>query len=385
MKENKFKKLFEKLNALDARELHLLIRRLYHEQEVCHRVFDLLNDGVLILTNSWTIEYSNNAAKEILGVTDQRQALEQYVPDLSFLKQIMAKCKKDIPFAIKELEIKYPHKKILSMSGMRLATEHGGDFFILVIRDATATNDIIEQRVENERFSTINLLASGVAHELGNPLNAIWLRLQLMGKQINHITPSDKREQLQKSIDICGEEINRLDGIIKNFLQAIRPQKLFLRPTNIAAIVDHVLQVLSPELVNNGIAVHKNFSALPPILADEQQLKQAFFNIIKNSMEALPSHGNIFISSKLNATQLILEFADNGSGISEENMLKIASPYFSTKKQGNGLGLMIVERILREHGAILTIQSQPGLGTKIAVVFPIKDPSLPLFGSVEAK
>jgi signal transduction histidine kinase len=233
--------------------------------------------------------------------------------------------------------------------------------------------------VETERFSTINLLANGVAHELGNPLNSRLVRLQLMQKQIRHIAPSEEREQLQKSIDVCKEEIDRLDGIIKIFLQAIRPQKLILLSTNIEIVIDRVLNVLSPELANGHITVSKNFPALPQILADEKQLEQAFFNIIKNAMEALPNCGNIFIGSKLNATQLILEFVDNGSGITEENMLKIANPYFSTKKNGNGLGLMIVERILREHNAVLAIQSQPGLGTKITVTFPIKDPSLPLF------
>lgn len=379
MKENKFKKLFEKLNSLDTRELHTLIQRLYHEQEAYHKVFNLVNDGILILTNSCTIEYGNHAANEIFGLLDQQHSLEQYVPELSFLKQFLQKCEANIPFAIKELEIKYPQKKTLSIGGVHLVAEHKSDFFILVIRDVTATNNLIEQQVESERFSTINLLASGVAHELGNPLNAMALRLQLMQKQTGYIAPSEEREQLQKSIYVCREEIDRLDGIIKNFLQAIRPQKLILLPTNIEIVIDRMLNVLSPELANGHITVSKNFPALPPILADEKQLEQAFFNIIKNAMEALPNRGNIFIGSKLSATQLILEFVDNGSGITEENMLKIANPYFSTKKNGNGLGLMIVERILREHNAVLVIQSQPGLGTKITVTFPIKDPSLPLF------
>jgi signal transduction histidine kinase len=379
MKENKFRKLLEKLNSLDTRELHILIQRLHQEQEAYHKVFNLIKDGILILTNSWMIEYSNRAANEIFGLNEQQLSLEKCVPELSFLKQAMQNFKADIPFAIKDFEINYPQKQILAISGIRFVEEHKNDFFVLVICDSTAENNLIEQQVANERFSTINLLASGVAHELGNPLNAISLRLHLMQKQIKHITPSDEREQLQKSVNICQEEIDRLDGIVKNFLQAVRPKKLTLRPTNIEIVIDRILNILSPELANNNVNVHKKFSATPPIFADEKQLEQAFFNIIKNAMEALPNCGNIFINSKLNATQLLVEFIDNGVGISEENMLKIASPYFSTKKDGNGLGLMIVERILHEHNAVLTIQSQPELGTKITVIFSIKDPSLPLF------
>jgi signal transduction histidine kinase len=376
MKENKFEKLVEKLNSLDTRELHMLIRRLYSEQKACYKVFNLVSDGVLILSNRWAIEYGNCAANEIFELPNWQQPLDQCVPELSFLKQSMQAHKESIPFTIKELEIKYPSKKILNISGMHLS-EHKNDLLILVIHDATAAKNLIDQRVESERFSTINLLASGVAHELGNPLNAIGLRLQLMQKQVTHVT-ADGGEQLQKSISVCREEIDRLDGVIENFLQAIRPQKLVLRPTNVEAVIDRVVNTLAPELLNRSISVIKNFSATPLILADEKQLEQAFFNIIKNAMEASPNCSNILVRNELNATQLIVEFVDSGSGIEEEDMPKIAKPYFSTKKSGNGLGLMVVERILREHGAILTIESRPGLGTKIMIIFPVKDPSLPL-------
>jgi signal transduction histidine kinase len=376
VKENKFKKLVEKLNSLDTRGLHMLIRRLYSEQEACHKIFNLLSDGVLILSGRWVIEYGNRAANEIFELPNWQQPLDQCVPELSFLKQSMRAHKGNIPFIIKELEIKYPRKKILNISGMHLS-EHKNDLLVLVIDDVTAAKNLIEQRVESERFSTINLLASGVAHELGNPLNAIGLRLQLMQKQSTRATAGGG-EQLQKSIGVCREEINRLDGVIKNFLQAIRPQKLILRPTNVEAVIDRVVSTLAPELLNRSIGVIKNFSAAPPISADEKQLEQAFFNIIKNAMEASPNYSNILVRNELNATQLIVEFVDSGSGIAEEDMPKIAKPYFSTKKSGNGLGLMVVERILREHGAILTIESRPSLGTKIMIIFPVKDPSLPL-------
>ncbi|MDR2436410.1 MAG: hypothetical protein LBD33_03855 [Puniceicoccales bacterium] len=378
MKESKFKKLTEKLNSLEARELHTLIQRLYAEQEACYKIFNLVNDGILILTNLWTIEYANRAANEIFELSNGQQPLEQCVPELSFLRQSLRTYKGSIPFIIKELEIKYPRKKLLNIGGMRLLLEHKNDVFILVVHDVTAMHDCIERQVKSERFSTINLLASGVAHELGNPLNAIVLRMQLMQKQLDRIPQSDGRKQLQKSIGVCKREIDRLDGIIKNFLQAIRPKKLVLRPTNVETVINRVLDTLIPELLNRSIAIVRNYSAAPAILADEQQLEQAFFNIIKNAMEASPNHSNIFICNKLNATQLMVEFTDNGSGIAEENMLKVATPYFSTKKNGNGLGLMIVERILREHGATLTIESQVNCGTKITVIFPIKDPSLPI-------
>jgi signal transduction histidine kinase len=384
VREDSIRKLLGKLGSLGETELHALVQRLSQEMETRHKIFDLLSEGVLLLNGNYAIEYGNRAAKEIFGLADsQRQAIFHCVPELSFLRQFLRKSSPNIPFAVRELEIKYPHRKFVSINGVHTATANGDGAYILVVRDATAANNFIEQRVTSERFSTINLLASGVAHELGNPLNAVGLRLHLMQKQLQLVPASEGSRQLQKSLSICEEEISRLDGIIKNFLQAIRPQELDLRPTNIGAVVNRVLEVLAPELANGNIRVRKKFSAMPPILADAPQLEQAFFNIVKNSIEASHARGSILIASKLTATKLLLEFTDNGEGIAEEDIPRVTDSYFSTKKRGTGLGMMIVERIVHQHGATLSIQSQRGLGTKISIAFPTKDPSLPLFGQRE--
>jgi signal transduction histidine kinase len=121
-----------------------------------------------------------------------------------------------------------------------------------------------------------------MTHELSNPLNSMVLRLQLMQKQTRHTVLSEEREQLQNPSMFAKKKlISWMDGIITIFLQAIRSQKLILLPTNIEIVIDRVLNVLSPELVNGHITVSKKFSALPPILADEKQLEEAFFNIKK--------------------------------------------------------------------------------------------------------
>ncbi|MDE6432512.1 MAG: ATP-binding protein, partial [Opitutales bacterium] len=272
----------------------------------------------------------------------------------------------------------YPHKKILNITGVKLQTDNNSYIYVLIVSDTSAAQAIIKEQVENERFSTITLLAGGVAHELGNPLNAISLRLQLMQKQLDHIQRSDKRDQLAQSVSICEEEIMRLDGIIKNFLQAIRPQKPVMHPLDLNTVIDHVLNILAPEIHNLHINIARKTPALPLILGDSKQLEEAVFNIVKNSIEAINPHGQISINCSYTDLQVILEIADNGHGIAADNLKKVSEPYFSTKQTGNGLGMMIVERILQEHRAIFTIQSNVDQGTKVVIIFPIKDPSLPL-------
>lgn len=380
MKKDNLEKLFNKLNSLDINKLQIFIKRLWAERVQLYKMLDLLNDGILILGEDWSINYSNRPASELFGIGESSHILlTEYVPDLAGVKKTLTKAKVNNSFIIKELEIFYPHKKTLNISGTKLETAPNNYIYALVVTDASETQKMIKQQVENERFSTITLLAGGVAHEIGNPLSAISLRLQLMQKQLNKIEQSDKRDKLIESVTICKEEIARLDGIIKNFLQAIRPQKPVMHPVDLNLIIDHVLKILSPEISNLQIKITKKTPTLPLILGDKKQLEEAVFNIIKNSIEAVDPHGQIDIVCSYTELQVLLEISDNGHGIAEENLQKISEPYFSTKQTGNGLGMMIVERILQEHRAIFTIQSNLGRGTKISIIFPIKDPSLPLF------
>lgn len=379
MKKGKLEKLFNKLNTLDINKLQTFIKHLWNEREQLYRILNLLNDGVIILAEDWSINYHNRAAKDLFDIRDDNKfRLTEYVPDIRGVQKTLTENKADNSFIIKELEIFYPHKKLLNISGIKLHTDQHTVIFILVITDVSATRAMIKQQVENERFSTITLLAGGVAHELGNPLNAISLRLQLMQKQLNILDHSSERDQLGLSINICKEEIMRLDGIIKNFLQAIRPQKPVMHPTDLGSIIEHVLNILAPEINNLHINIIRQIPALPFISADGKQLEEAIFNIIKNSVEAVDPYGEIRITCTYTDLQIILEITDNGHGISANNLQKISEPYFSTKRTGNGLGMMIVERILQEHRAIFTIQSDIDKGTRVSIVFPLKDPSLPL-------
>ncbi len=379
MKKGNLQKLFNNLNSLDISKLQIFVRHLWTEREQLYKILDLLNDGVMIISDDWSINYSNHIAKEIFGLEEENQnILTKCVPDLISIKHIINDSKPNNSFIIKELEIFYPHKKLLNITGTKIQLGSKNQVYILVISDASETHAIIKQQIENERFSTITLLAGGVAHELGNPLNAISLRLQLMQKQLLRMSKSAECSKLTQSVKICEEEIMRLDGIIKNFLQAIRPQKPDMRPCNLNQIIDHVLNILAPEINNLNINFSRHTPTLPLIMGDDKQLGEAIFNIIKNSIEAVDKCGRIEINCRSTDLQVILEISDNGHGITIDDLPKISDPYFSTKKTGNGLGMMIVERILQEHRAIFTIQSNVGQGTRAIIIFPIKDPSLPI-------
>jgi signal transduction histidine kinase len=144
-----------------------------------------------------------------------------------------------------------------------------------------------------------------------------------------------------------------------------------LNELNLLALVDEVLHVQEAELSDRKLEVKVEVSDdLPTILGDSDQIKQVFFNLIKNAMEAMQPNGSLRIIARRDDDYVYLQFVDTGSGISEENLSKVFQAYYTTKKGGHGLGMMIVERIMRAHGGHINIESRKGAGTAITLQFP---------------
>ena len=164
--------------------------------------------------------------------------------------------------------------------------------------------------------------------------------------------------------------MQRLDSIITNFLEAVRPVDPELNELVLIELIEEVLRVQEVELADRKIEVKIEIDgSIPEILGDRGQIKQVFFNLIKNAMEAMPSGGTLKILARADEEQVTLQFIDNGIGISQ-NIAKIFDAYYTSKEDGHGLGMMIVQRILRQHGGQIAIESQVDVGTAISLQFP---------------
>jgi two-component system, sporulation sensor kinase E len=222
-------------------------------------------------------------------------------------------------------------------------------------------------------LNALTLLAAGVAHEIGNPLNSLHIHLQLMERQAHKLDRA-AREELQEPIDIARSEVNRLDSIVTQFLRAIRPSKPELHPENVNTIVEETLRLFTPEIQDRDIVVEQELrSDLPLLQIDRDQMKQAFYNVIKNSLQAMKRHGTLRIRTDRDDTHVLISFIDTGSGMSAENLGRVFEPYFTTKPSGTGLGLLIVRRIVREHGGELSIESSEGKGLTLTIRLPYID------------
>ena len=179
------------------------------------------------------------------------------------------------------------------------------------------------------------------------------------------------RSDLQESITIARTEIARLDSIVTQFLRAIRPTRPQLHPENINTIIEEAVRFFAPEIKDRDVVVEQELrSDLPLLELDRDQMKQAFYNVIKNSLEAMKRRGILRIRSDMDETHVLVRFIDSGGGISAENLSHVFEPYFTTKSGGSGLGLLIVRRIVREHGGEMAIESNEGKGLTLTIRLP---------------
>ena len=228
---------------------------------------------------------------------------------------------------------------------------------------------VLNSAAESERTQLVSMLAAEVAHEIGNPLNSLYLNLQLFQRMLSkgELDPEEAAEMIGES----RKEVERLDSIIHQFLQALRPSKPDMHVLDIKNVVLESLTFMRHEIEGRNVTVNCLWSeALPKIRGDINQLKQAFYNLIKNAVQAMPQGGSLTISCSCDDRYVFVQVADKGKGIRPEDAARLFKPFFTTKEKGNGLGLMVVERVIREHGGRLSFESKVGKGTKFTIALP---------------
>jgi len=212
-----------------------------------------------------------------------------------------------------------------------------------------------------------------VAHEIGNPLNSLHLQLQVMEKDLRDRAGA-AGDKVRASLEVCRQEVRRLDGLIARFLRALRPQAAQKQPESAERVLEEGLAPLKAELQDRKILVEKEVApGIGPVPMDREQVQQAIYNLGRNAMQAAGEQGLVRITLRREGDFAVWEFRDNGPGIRQEDLPHLGQPFFTTKHGGTGLGLMIVQRIAREHGGDLQLQSVPGKGTTARFRLPISE------------
>ena len=341
--KNFFKSVRRHIGKLDAGQLREQYNLISDEAEFFDLILGTLDRGILVIDDEHgEVKFSNAAVKTLLGIAPIEAVEALAIP--------LGKASR------REMSVTYPEARTLELQTFPMKGRT-----LVLIRDTTAEKARSEEELRAGATQAVRDLAAGVAHEIGNPLNAIALNLQLLQRQLKG----------DETVKECLHQVARLDGIIRGFLSALRPTKPNLMPGSIAEPLAACLKTLKPQLEDRRISVMLDMpSAMPSVAIDHNQMEQVFFNLVKNALEAMKDGGEISIAVTWDDTDVAVTMRDSGAGMTSEQLAHLFEPYRTTKPGGTGLGLMVTSRIVHDHGGTIAAESTPGEGTTFTVKLP---------------
>jgi signal transduction histidine kinase len=333
------------------------------------QILGSLQDGVVLFTNSNHAVLVSASAERFLG-RDRRdmsgRPVEEIFSDSTKLGRIVLDAFA-LHQAIPQREIELENGRRIQIALDFIAERGEGIAALLTMRDAESVRRLENELELSQRLAAIGRLTSGVAHEVKNPINAIVVHLELLREKMRMADPDSGRH-----MDIIGSEIHRLDRVVKTLVDFNRPIEPRFANFDLRRLLDDVVGLASPEAARNGVKIETIISrhALP-VKADSDLLKQALLNIVLNGVQSMEHGGTLTVTAEHNGARVILEVRDQGSGIPADIHDKVYNLFFTTKKEGSGIGLALSYRVMQMHGGSLEFESEVGRGTVFHLTLPL--------------
>lgn len=337
-------------------------------------IFESIRNGIISINNDFFITSINSGAKNILGVTSDcigRNFVEIF------------SCCKDVENVITEAmkegkSIENIERSIIKDNNAiniqihiyPLSMDNKNKGLVIILEDITEIKIIMDQMQRNDKLASVGQLATGIAHEIRNPLAII--------KMIEQTMKTELKDNVDAIIElnVIDEEVERANKVIKSLMEFGKPSKNEKKNSSLNDIIEDVLIIVNKYVFQHKVEVNFHKGEIPYSEFDKEQLKQAFVNLIFNSIDAMPQGGMINISTEnLSNCWIKVIFQDTGIGIEENDLKNIFNPFFTTKEGGTGLGLPIVHKIIEDHEGIIKATSNIGKGTQFEILFPINEKS----------
>ncbi|MBQ7666461.1 MAG: PAS domain-containing protein [Kiritimatiellae bacterium] len=365
--------------ALKIQKLEFQLDRIARRRGLLETILQAIGEGVVVVSQDGVLLYANKTAEELFGFDGAHSTgrpVERWLPDVDW--QAMSRTGRDGTWhgvSSSEIEVFRPERRILSFTAFPLEADDDAEAGVVaLVRDVTREREDAREAMESDRMRTIRLLAASLAHEIGNPLNALGIHLQLLERSTRTIADGEKRDELAELVRVARDEVDRLDMFLSKFLNALRGGTPEMAPCDVAKVLEKTLGTMRADIQEHEIDVEVSTGgALPKIRADSEQLQQAFFNVTRNAVQSMKRGGTLSIAVEADDRDVSVSFRDTGDGIDEDRFRRLFEPFETTRPDGHGIGLSIVQKIVRDHGGRIDVLSKPGEGTCFRLVFPILD------------
>jgi signal transduction histidine kinase len=327
-----------------------------------------LQDGLMLFTRDSRVVLVSASVERFLG-RPRRELLGQvargiFSADSEFGSLLLQSFERRSPIAPREIE--FPNGKRVQISLDFIREKETQIGALLTMRDAESVRRIEDEIEMSRRLSANGRITRGVAHEVKNPINAIVLHLQLLQSKLRQVDPDTRRH-----MDIIGSEIHRLDRVVQILVDFTRPRDLHLEETDLRLLLEDGVQLAGPDASRHGVTIACDLPSQPLIVkVDTDFIKQAILNVVLNGVQAMPDGGNLTVSARREDDMVITEIRDQGSGIPADAQDKIFELYFTTKKEGTGIGLAQTYQILQWHYGSVDFESVAGEGTTFRLRLP---------------
>ncbi len=384
MKSGFLKRLLDRAEKIDKQSIVDYMKEIAQERDLLVLIFDSMIEGMIVVDEEEKVVFINPTARDILELGDGTNTPDLPLNKLLAQPDLLHLCKEGMrrqePLLDHEYELNLPQsKRYLHVNIIPLynRSSYIGTLFLFI--DETEHKDREKKLLEAEKLAALATLTAGMSHEIRNPLNSLSIHLQLLRRHLKKKNIED--EKINEELAIFDNEIKRLNNVVESFLKSVRPSASEKKLFHLYSLVTETLTLMKPEFLENEIQItlHEE-GEWPCIKGDQTQLKQALINIIRNSIEAITSQNpeerewkkdKIDIHMVRERDEVTLEITDTGKGIDPKSLPHIFEPYFTNKASGTGLGLMIVERIIREHQGKISAHSEEGEGTRISITLPV--------------
>jgi two-component system, sporulation sensor kinase E len=378
-KSDEFTDTFTKLNRTIEKVSYL--KEDYNKAE--KRIISLLkavNDSILVLDTKKNVTSFNDATYKLFK-SDKKRFPEWFISILGTNRElnhfISTVLKEEGQVKEKEITIFLPDESelLVKMSIQALKEENVIQGTVLTFKDLKLINELENNLLRSMKFGVITNLASSMSHEIKNPLSSMALHAEILESRLKKMD-FEQKSQVLRSVQTLQSESGRLNRIIQQFLTLARPSKLELNLINLNQIIEEVLELVQQQAQEMGISIYSDLDpSLGVIYGDEDQLKQVILNIILNAFAATEMGGKVNIVSRAEYERILVQIRDTGRGIPEKIRDKIFDLYFTTKRDGGGVGLSVCQNIIRAHDGHLEFESIEGEGTVFTIQLPIKDPT----------